>query len=105
MIVLLDNAIAFAATEGTVRFHVSTQSAGAGDMLRLEVRDNGLGVAEDAVDKIFEQFYSTRKGGMGIGLFVGRQLARAYGGELRLLPEGPEGPGGAFALVIPLAPV
>jgi signal transduction histidine kinase len=101
MIVLLDNAIAFAADAGTVHFEASAVPAADGVRLLLVVRDNGAGVPSEAAEKIFEPFYSTRKGGMGIGLFVGRQLARAYGGELRLQPAVS---GAAFELVIPLAP-
>ena len=64
------------------------------------VRDDGPGIPAASVERIFEPFYSTRNGGMGIGLFVGRQLARAYGGDLRLESNGP---GASFALMIPLA--
>jgi signal transduction histidine kinase len=101
MIVLLDNACAFAARGGRIEFQISGLAQAEGRELSFRVRDDGPGVAADATEKIFDPFYSTRKGGMGVGLFVGRQLARACGGELRLL----DGKKGAFfELVMPLAP-
>ncbi len=99
MIVLLDNACAFAARGGCVEFRIAGLAQA--EELSFRVHDDGPGVADDAAEKIFDPFYSTRKGGMGAGLFVGRQLARACGGELRLL-QGTKG--ACFELLMPLAP-
>ena len=101
MIVLLDNACAFGAQGGRVEFQISGLAQAGDEALSFRVHDDGPGVADDATEKIFDPFYSTRKGGMGVGLFVGRQLARACGGELRLLDEKK---GAFFELVMPLAP-
>ena len=99
MIVLLDNAIEFAAPKGRVVLRMDTVPGAEGDHLRLLVCDDGAGVAKASASKIFEPFYTTRPGGMGVGLFVGRQLARAYGGELALVSEGS---GASFELAMPL---
>jgi len=101
MIVLLDNACAFAARGGRVEFQISGLAQAGGAGLSFRVHDDGPGVPGESAEKIFEPFYSTRKGGMGVGLFVGRQLARACGGELRLLGGNQ---GAFFELVMPLAP-
>ena len=99
MIVLLDNAIEFAAPKGRVVLRIHTAPGEQGDHLHMLVCDDGAGVPTASASKIFEPFYTTRPGGMGVGLFVGRQLARAYGGELALVHEGK---GASFELVMPL---
>jgi two-component system nitrogen regulation sensor histidine kinase NtrY len=58
--------------------------------IRLEVRDNGPGIAEDQREDIFLPFYTTHKGGSGVGLSFARQVALAHGGSICALaaPEG-----------------
>src|SRR5204863_7828613 len=51
----------------------------AGGRFRLEVRDNGPGIAEDRREDIFLPFYTTHKGGSGVGLSFARQVALAHG--------------------------
>lgn len=48
----------------------------------LEVRDNGPGIAEDQREDIFLPFYTTHKGGSGVGLSFARQVALAHGGSI-----------------------
>jgi len=57
---------------------------------RIEVRDNGPGIAEDRREDIFLPFYTTHKGGSGVGLSFARQVALAHGGSIVAL-EAPEG--------------
>jgi signal transduction histidine kinase len=57
---------------------------------RIEVRDNGPGIAEDRRDDIFLPFYTTHKGGSGVGLSFARQVALAHGGSIVAL-DAPEG--------------
>ena len=49
---------------------------------RIEVRDNGPGIAEDRREDIFLPFYTTHKGGSGVGLSFARQVALAHGGSI-----------------------
>ena len=65
---------------------------------RIEVRDNGPGIAEDRREDIFLPFYTTHKGGSGVGLSFARQVALAHGGSICAL-EAPEG-GANLRLVI-----
>jgi signal transduction histidine kinase len=58
--------------------------------LRVEVRDNGPGIAEDRREDIFLPFYTTHKGGSGVGLSFARQVALAHGGSICAL-DAPEG--------------
>lgn len=48
----------------------------------VQVRDNGPGIDEDLLDQVFVPFFTTRRGGSGIGLSVSRQIMMAHGGEL-----------------------
>ena len=57
---------------------------------RVEVRDNGPGIAEDRREDIFLPFYTTHKGGSGVGLSFARQVALAHGGSICAL-DAPEG--------------
>ena len=57
---------------------------------RIEVRDNGQGIPEDRREDIFLPFYTTHKGGSGVGLSFARQVALAHGGSICAL-DAPEG--------------
>jgi two-component system, NtrC family, nitrogen regulation sensor histidine kinase NtrY len=57
---------------------------------RIEVRDNGPGIPEDHREDIFLPFYTTHKGGSGVGLSFARQVALAHGGSICAL-DAPEG--------------
>jgi nitrogen fixation/metabolism regulation signal transduction histidine kinase len=57
---------------------------------RIEVRDNGPGIPKDHREDIFLPFYTTHKGGSGVGLSFARQVALAHGGSICAL-EAPEG--------------
>jgi signal transduction histidine kinase len=57
---------------------------------RIEVRDNGGGIPEDRRDDIFLPFYTTHKGGSGVGLSFSKQVALAHGGSICAL-DAPEG--------------
>ena len=61
-----------------------------GGHFRIEVRDNGAGIPEDRREDIFLPFYTTHKGGSGVGLSFARQVALAHGGAICALgaPEG-----------------
>jgi nitrogen fixation/metabolism regulation signal transduction histidine kinase len=57
---------------------------------RIEVRDNGAGIPDDRREDIFLPFYTTHKGGSGVGLSFSKQVALAHGGSICALtaPEG-----------------
>jgi signal transduction histidine kinase len=57
---------------------------------RIEVRDNGPGIAQERREDIFLPFYTTHKGGSGVGLSFARQVALAHGGSICAL-DAPEG--------------
>ena len=65
---------------------------------RIEVRDNGPGIPENHREDIFLPFYTTHKGGSGVGLSFARQVALAHGGSICAL-DAPEG-GANIRLVV-----
>ncbi len=67
----------------------------------LTVRDSGPGLAADALPRLFEPFYSTREGGLGLGLSLSETLALAMNGTLGADNVKPRG--AAFRLALPLA--
>jgi PAS domain S-box-containing protein len=73
-----------------------------GDRVRLTVQDAGVGLDPQGADKLFEAFYSTKSGGMGIGLSVSRSIIESHHGRLWAAPN--DGPGATFAFSIPRAP-
>lgn len=65
---------------------------------RLEVEDNGPGIPEDRREDIFLPFYTTHKGGSGVGLSFARQVALAHGGSISALEA--QGGGANIRMVI-----
>jgi signal transduction histidine kinase len=67
--------------------------------VRLCVQDTGIGVRPQDLQKLFEAFYTTKNGGMGIGLSVSRSIIERHHG--RLWAEANEGLGATFSFSIP----
>jgi signal transduction histidine kinase len=71
----------------------------AADQARLTVQDSGVGFEPQEAPRLFEAFYTTKSGGMGIGLSVSRSIIETHGG--RLWAELNAGPGATFAFSVP----
>jgi signal transduction histidine kinase len=69
------------------------------DRVRLSVRDTGIGVEPQGLDRLFNAFYTTKSGGMGIGLSVSRFIIESHKGRLWATPN--DGPGATFSFSIP----
>lgn len=67
----------------------------------VDVIDTGPGIPADAADKIFKPFFSTRKGGSGLGLPTTRRIIEAHQGELAVASE--PGKGTSFTIRLPAA--
>ena len=101
---LITNAIKFTAKGGSVEV---TSSAVAG-IFQLRVKDTGVGIRSLDVDRVFDPFVqidrhltSDTQQGVGLGLSISRELARAMHGDLTL--ESVEGKGSIFTLTLPIA--
>jgi signal transduction histidine kinase len=68
----------------------------------IDVIDTGPGIPPQAIDQIFQAYYSTKKGGTGLGLPMAKRIAREHGGDLTVRSE--PGKGSDFTLRLPLAP-
>jgi PAS domain S-box-containing protein len=73
----------------------------ADNRVRLTVRDAGVGLDAQSMNKLFDAFYTTKTNGMGIGLSVSRSIIERHHG--RLWAEANDGPGATFAFAIPAA--
>jgi PAS domain S-box-containing protein len=71
------------------------------DRVRLIVQDTGVGFDPQAAGRLFEAFYTTKNGGMGIGLSVSRSIIESHHGRLWAAPN--DGPGATFSFSIPRA--
>jgi signal transduction histidine kinase len=67
--------------------------------VRLSVRDTGMGLSSQSLDSLFDAFYTTKSGGMGIGLFVSRSIVERHQGRLWAEPN--DGAGATFSFSIP----
>jgi signal transduction histidine kinase len=74
----------------------------ADERVRVTVRDAGVGLDLQGMNKLFDAFYTTKSDGMGIGLSVSRSIIEKHHG--RLWAEANDGPGATFAFSIPAAP-
>jgi PAS domain S-box-containing protein len=69
------------------------------DRVGLFVKDAGVGFEPEAAERLFDAFYTTKNGGMGIGLSVSRSIIESHGGCLWAEPN--DGPGATFSFFIP----
>jgi signal transduction histidine kinase len=90
---------AMAGVEDRPRKLVIRTEAENADRVRLAVRDAGVGLDPQSMDKLFDAFYTTKAGGMGIGLSISRSIVERHQG--RLWAEANEGPGATFWFSIP----
>ena len=67
----------------------------------LRVRDVGCGLEPESIDKLFEAFYTTKSGGMGVGLSVSHSIIQRHQGRIWAEPN--NGPGATFVFSIPVS--
>jgi signal transduction histidine kinase len=68
----------------------------------VEVRDSGPGLDAARPDAVFDPFYTTKPGGMGMGLSISRSIVEAHGGHLSAAPNQPHG--AMFRFTLPVVP-
>ena len=98
---LLDNAVKYTQLHGTIKI----SAALAEGLLCITVADNGIGIPEEARERIFERFYrvdqarSRRLGGSGLGLAIVKHIVEAHNGRLEL--DSSEGQGTRVSILVP----
>jgi two-component system, OmpR family, sensor histidine kinase KdpD len=93
---LLENATEWAPPGG----RIGVGAARSGDQLSVWVENEGPRIASDELERVFEKFWTRRKGGSGLGLAISRRIVEAHGGAIQVenRAEGPR-----FTLRLPLA--
>jgi signal transduction histidine kinase len=100
---LVANAVKFTGAGGSITVGAARER----DMIRIWVRDTGIGIPSDQLERVFEPFFQVDRGttrkypGIGLGLAIARDFSRAMGGELRL--ESEPGKGSTASLELPAA--
>jgi signal transduction histidine kinase len=81
---------------------VSVSTRNAGNHIEINISDNGTGIPEKLLDKIFQPFFTTKPTGQGtgLGLSLSYDIVRAAGGELKV--ETREGEGTRFTIILPV---
>jgi len=99
---LLSNAIKYTPPDGAVT--VAVQQVG--QQARVEVTDTGIGIPEDALPRLFDQFYrapnakALNETGTGLGLTIVRDLVEQFDGRVEV--ESKEGEGSTFSVIFPI---
>ncbi len=75
---------------------------GKGGAMEIRVTDNGNGIPQKVLDKIFQPFFTTKPTGQGtgLGLSLSYDIIKAHGGEIKV--ESKEGEGAEFMITLPL---
>jgi signal transduction histidine kinase len=81
---------------------VSVRTKKTGDKVEISVKDNGYGISQKIVDKIFQPFFTTKPSGQGtgLGLSLSYDIIKAHGGEIKV--ETKEGEGSEFEIQLPV---
>jgi signal transduction histidine kinase len=101
---LISNAVKYTPSGGRVLVTLSLAEGSA----RVEVSDTGIGIPEEALDHLFEEFYRAPnakaqvKEGTGLGLAITRDLVTRYGGQISV--QSRSGRGTTFAVMLPISP-
>ncbi|MBX3062121.1 MAG: hypothetical protein KF726_04045 [Anaerolineae bacterium] len=99
---LVDNAVRYTQTGGSVQLHVST----AGNQAVIDIEDTGVGISPEDEPHIFERFYrgdkarSSATGGTGLGLPIAKSIVQAHGGRIDFASM--EKHGSCFSIYLPL---
>jgi PAS domain S-box-containing protein len=80
--------------------HVIVRGGSEDGTVKVAVRDRGIGLSRDKLDKIFQPFYTTKRDGLGIGLSICRSIIEAHGG--RLWAENNPDRGATFYFTVPV---
>jgi two-component system heavy metal sensor histidine kinase CusS len=97
---LVENALRFTRQQGG-KVEVASKVTEASVV--VQVRDTGIGIAADDLERVFDRFHALdpegRRGGSGLGLTIAREIARAHQGEITV--ESEEGSGSCFTVTLP----
>ncbi|MCL5290431.1 MAG: ATP-binding protein, partial [Firmicutes bacterium] len=102
LINLIDNAVSYTPPGGEITLLVSEE----GGEMKVDVRDNGIGIPPESLTRLFERFYrvdkarSREQGGTGLGLSIVKHIIEAHGGAVQVSSK--VGEGSTFSFTLPL---
>ncbi|KAF5429289.1 Signal transduction histidine kinase, partial [Candidatus Methanophagaceae archaeon] len=105
MLNLLSNAIDFTPDRGRIELTTKTiMESGKGEAVQIEIKDNGTGIAQSIIDKVFDPYFTTRHkssmhNGTGLGLFIANKNMQDHGGTIEVKSKVDEG--ATFTLTFP----
>ena len=87
---------------GDIRVEIKRDNA----FVQIQVMDNGPGIPDASLDKVFQNFFTTKKQGLGLGLAVCRQIVHAHNGNISLKNRPQNGQSGTIACIkLPIKPL
>jgi len=103
LINILFNAGESVSEEGEVGLSARTERNEQGHFIVIEVVDNGEGIAEENIEKVFLPFFTTKAAGTGLGLAIAHRAISGHGGEIRV--DNRPGEGVTFSIYLPVSPL
>jgi two-component system sensor histidine kinase VicK len=103
LINIVSNAIKYTEPGGEISIVTSNET----DKVRIRVSDNGIGIPEEDINRLFERFYRVEKGrsrdlgGTGLGLSIAKEIIEAHNGEIKL--QSKYGSGTTVEIILPSA--
>lgn len=104
---LLSNAFKFTPENGNVALSIDTIDYEGKNTLRISVQDDGIGIPEDKLERVFERFFqddlpgTLLNQGSGIGLSIAHEFVKMHGGSIKV--DSAPGKGSCFTVLIPMA--
>jgi signal transduction histidine kinase len=95
---IVENALHAMPGTGSLTLRASAEA----DLIRLQIRDTGVGMDEEALARVFEPYFSTKTTGTGLGLPIARRNVELSGGQIEV--ESTKGVGTTVTLRLPIAP-
>ncbi len=101
---LLSNAVEFTPEGGTIEFITKNHIEKGKPVIRIQIKDNGFGIPQDMIDKIFDPYFTTKHkssihNGTGLGLFIAHQNMQDHNGTIDVKSKVNEGT--VFTLTLP----
>ena len=87
---LIENAIQHSPQQGTVLIEAQKITDAGNEWVQCAIKDSGKGILDEDLPKIFEPFFSKRRGGTGLGLAIAQRIMQEHGGKL-IAGNNPEG--------------